>query len=244
MNGLPRLLSELLAVAGVLYFDEWPEESAYQALVLFRATKAKESSGHWILPDVQNLITFICNAENKVIAKKSRSSIDYTKIFNEMRPCALENIVELWQVRYLIENEPEVFKGAKRFYKKLCSPHTEGEAREGMQIALTKILLTAESRYLRHKNSASALTLEPSKVMIGVYQCFRNIVSRSKHQDSSLSRNVAPQIGLGMQSGYKRNNLAKEVHVDASTKSRTPTPGHRLYTPGWSADGHFADDKE
>jgi len=244
MNDLPRLLPELLAVVGVLYFDEWPEESASHALIRFRAVKANGLSGKWILPDVQDLVTFICNAENEVIEKQSTSEIDYKKIFTEMRPCALESIVELWQVRYLLENEPEIFKGAKRFYKKLCSPHTDAEARKGMELKLHEILSIAEHRYYSHKNSPKALKLDSRKVMNHVYESFRSIVSTHKKKDLSFSRNVGPRIGLGLQSGYKRNSLVKEVQLDASTTSKYPTRGHRLYTPGWSADGHFADDKE
>lgn len=244
MNDLPRLLPELLATVGVLYFEEWPSESAYHSVALFRAIKAKESSGKWILPDVQDLVNFICNAENEIIDKQSDSSIDYTKLFDELRPCPLENIVELWQVRYLIEKEPAVFKDAARFYKKICSPRTDAQFRASLKPRLLEILSTAEHRYHGQKNSQKALKLDPRKVMMHVYQSFRNIMSSSKAKDLSLSRNKGSRIGLGMQSSYNRNNLAKEVHVDASTKSQAPTPGHRLYTAGWSADGHFADDKE
>jgi hypothetical protein len=161
-----------------------------------------------------------------------------------MRPCSLENISEFWQVRYLIENEPEVFKGAKRFYKKLCSRHTEDQAREGMTLKLIEILAAAEAHYSSSKNSTKAIRLNPQKVLMIVYQNFRNIASRGRAHDLSITRNKAPRIGLGIQSSYKRNDLDKEVKVDISTQSKAPMPGHRLYTPGWSANGHFADEKE
>lgn len=244
MNGLPRFLPDLLATIGVLYFDDWPSEASSHAMNLFKATKAKEDSGQWILSDVQNLITVICSAENEVIEKHVTSNIDYWRILGEMRPCSLENIREFWQVRYLMENEPKVFKGAKRFYKKLCSGHTEDQAKEGMKLKLIEILATAEAQYSSSKNSAESLRLDPQKLLMFVYHNFRSIASRGRARNLSIAQDKTPRIGLGIQSSYKRNDLDKEVKVDARTQSKASAFGHRLYTPGWSADGHFADDKE
>jgi len=245
VNDLPDQLSDLLTTVGVRFFDEWPQESTAHTLILFRVLKARETHGKWTFSDVEELVHFICETENARLDIRKKPSIDYEKILTEKRPCALGDIPEFWQVRHLAKCEPDVFKGAQRFYQKLSASSIKGQARIGMELKLIEILSSAAHRYGEHNNSPPELKLSPNKAMANIYLKFKNIVNRHQGPDLSTSQNKdRKKIGLGTQSSYKRNNLAKEVLLDNHTSSRSHTHAHHLYTPGWSADGHFPDDKE
>lgn len=244
-NAIPHQLSELFDTVGVRFLDEWSQESVSMVLILFRVIKAKETHGKWFISDIHDLVAFICETENKQVEVRPGKIVDYKKILTEMRPCSLEDIPEFWQVQHLAKHEREIYKGAKRFYRKLSSLVSGDPDRSFIEAKLIEILSRAEQRYQEHNDIQLAQKLILSKAMASIYFKYKNIANRLQVQDTSVSHNKdRKNIGLGMQSVYKRNNLAKEVLVDLNTSPKSSPRSHHLYTAGWSADGHFIDEKE
>lgn len=137
------------------------------------------------------------------------------------------------------------FSNCQAIYREAYRKSQAGQSAQKEIGKLAQSICDAENSLLEKRSPKSTAYTYPTnlKALFTKYYS-RSIYNHGNHDKEVKEFNKLGTIGHGLRSGYKGNNISKEIKIDSHTAATVRSSSDQLYTSGWSARGHFDDGEE
>lgn len=244
-KGLPESYAEFARDLEFHNFASWDYKKVLGSLLEYSRIKKLEAEERWVLSDVELLVKGMCAAENECAARLASNVIPYTEILNGRLPRSIIDLQgRIWFLPILAAKRPEAFNKLESRYSSYFYQKISGKNCERTRALLFELLIDYERRYVHDLvfDAVDIVPLRPvDKISVAKVK-YPGIADANPSVKSILSlKKKSVTIGLGIESSFKENRLAKEVKIDENTKSSGRMGRSVIYTPGWSINGAFDD---